>query len=244
MRGDFKLKARDYIDEPGGKLTYNRALFSSIADEYARMSHVLSLGQDRGWKRRLINRLPDMPSPRCLDLACGNGDLTALLLERYPDARITGLDLTAPMLAIARARFSGDARISLIEADMTESGLGDAAYDLVTVGYGLRNAPDLDRALAEIARLLKPGGVLATLDFSRWNHADCVERALLRVWCGMWGWICSGNTDTYGYIAASLAHYPKRRDLHMRFHTHGLTTRETHLHLAGVIEARVAVKGA
>lgn len=238
----FKLKARDYINDPKGKLHYNRQLFSAIASEYSRMSGVLSFGRDIPWKRRLIERLPELARPRCLDLACGNGDFTALLLNRYSEAEVIALDLTAPMLEIARERFAQDGRVSFIEADMNASGLPDEGYDLITVGYGLRNAPQIERALQEVARLLRPEGIVAVLDFSRWNRGDLIELGLLRFWCGLWGLIRSGNADTYGYIADSLARYPARAALHRMFAEHELEIIDSETHFLGVVEAAIAIK--
>jgi ubiquinone/menaquinone biosynthesis methyltransferase len=238
----FKLKAKRYIDRPERKLHYNRELFSAIAEEYSWMSGVLSFGRDRPWKREMIARLPDLEAPVCLDLASGNGDLTAFLLDRYPDARITALDLAAPMLTLQRRRFDGDGRVDFLEGDMTATGLDAQGYDLITVGYGLRNAPDLDRTLAEIARLLRPGGTLAALDFSRWNRFCRVELLLLRLWCGLWGILRSGNADTYGYIADSLAQYPLRRELHAMMESHRLEVVSGKLHFMGVIETLIVKK--
>jgi len=238
----FRLKAKRFIHSPERKLHYNRELFSAIAREYSCMSGVLSFGRDQVWKRGLVGRLPDMDAPACLDLASGNGDLSALLLDRYPAAHVTALDLAEPMLSIARKRFGDDERIDLIEGDMTATGLDPGSFDLITVGYGLRNAPDLDRALSEIVRLLRPGGILAALDFSRWNSLSAIELSLLRFWCGIWGLLRSGNPDTYGYIADSLAQYPVRRELHRRLGSHGFRILSGRLHFLGVIETLVAEK--
>ena len=238
----FRLKSNHFIHKPDGKLQFNRELFAAIAPEYSRMSSVLSLGQDRRWKRAMAAALPDRVAPDCLDLASGNGDLTALLLERYTDAQVTALDLTEPMLDLARTRFGTDPRIAYLQADMTATALPAKSFDLITVGYGLRNAPDLDRALAEIARLLRPSGIVAVLDFSRWNRASSLELALVGFWCRLWGLIRSGNADTYGYIADSLAQFPQRQELHRQFARHGLIPTTTQLHFLGVIETIIAAK--
>lgn len=238
----FRLKAGKYIGDPGRKLYYNRELFSAIAGEYSWMSGVLSFGRDRPWKRGMIARLPDIEAPACLDLASGNGDLAAMLLDRYPGAHITALDLAAPMLAISRKRFDGDERVEFLEGDMTDTGLDGDYYDLITVGYGLRNAPDLDCALAEISRLLRPGGIVAVLDFSRWNRLSGIELLLLRIWCGIWGILRSGNADTYGYIADSLAQYPVRRELYAKMKSQRFEIISSKLYFAGVIETLIAEK--
>ncbi len=238
----FSLRSNQHLHDPDSKREFNRALFSAIAQEYSRMSGILSFGRDLPWKQAMIKELPEAAAPRCLDLACGNGDLTQLLLERFPGARVVGLDLSPPMLDIARRRFSDQAEVELIEGDMTATGLPGDSFDIITVGYGIRNAPTLDAALREIVRLLKPGGSLAVLDFSRWDRLDRVELALLRGWGGLWGLIRSGNPDTYGYIADSLARYPQRSELHRRFSDCGLRKERTRRRFCGVVETIIATK--
>ncbi len=241
---NFRLRSNQHLHSAASKRAFNRELFSAIAREYSCMSGILSFGRDIPWKRDMVADLPEFKAPRCLDLACGNGDLTKFLLDRYPQARIVALDLTRPMLDIARTRFFGGPAIEFIEADMTETGLPAESFDIITVGYGIRNAPTLAGALEEIARLLKPGGTVAVLDFSRWDRLDWVELALLRLWGGMWGLIRSGNPDTYGYIADSLARYPRRSELHRRFSDCGLQAAKTRRRFCGVVETIIATKKA
>ncbi len=241
----FHLKSRDHLGTPARKREFNDRLFSAIAPEYARMSRVLSFGRDPTWKRRMIGDLPAMAGPNCLDMACGDGDLSELLIARYPDASVTALDQADPMLRLARRRLAGNGGVRFLRADMAETGLRDSEFDIVTVGYGLRNAPELQRAMDEIGRLLSPGGVLAVLDFARPDNPCCaaVELALLRLWCGMWGLIRSGNADTYGYIADSLARFPARKELQDMLTARGFTITRRRTFFLGIVEAFVAKKG-
>lgn len=241
----FKLKSRDYIATPSCKRDFNEQLFSAIAKEYTWMSRILSFGRDAAWKRALIRQIPKLPpNPICLDLACGHGELIRLVHQSVPNASLTGVDLTAPMLAEAQRCLPATANVQLLQRDMTDTQLPAASFDLITVGYGLRNAPDLKAALAEIYRLLTPGGYLAVLDFSRWNSplgAQC-ELGTLRLWCGFWGLFRSGNPDTYAYIADSLAQFPCRQKFHDMLNEKGLATISSRRHCLGVIETLVAKK--
>ncbi|PNU18976.1 hypothetical protein C2E25_14935 [Geothermobacter hydrogeniphilus] len=206
----FNLNSRDWLDTPERKRDYNRKHFAAAAAGYDRATIVMSLGRDRAWKRLLIDSLPDHPAPRCLDLACGTGDICDLLADRYPQGEIIGLDLTPEMLDMARQRpHAGN--ISFIEGDMAATGFEDASFDLITGSYALRNAPRLDQALTEIRRLLKPGGSACFLDFARAESAPGrrLQYLLLRSWCGLWGRILSGSWQVHGYIAESLARYPE-----------------------------------
>jgi demethylmenaquinone methyltransferase/2-methoxy-6-polyprenyl-1,4-benzoquinol methylase len=215
-------------------------LFRDVAPRYNLITRLLSFGRDAAWKRWLISQLPDQ-ADRVLDLACGTGDLTRALLARYPDARVTGLDLTPEMLDIARA--TGPESLTYMEADMCNTGLKDHSVDLITGGYALRNAPDLDMALHETARLLRPGGTAAFLAFSAPRHPLLrrLHNGLLLFWGGLWGLLIHGNPRVYAYIAHSLARFPDRKAYHQHLITHGLRPRCTRRFMWGMIEAVICI---
>jgi demethylmenaquinone methyltransferase/2-methoxy-6-polyprenyl-1,4-benzoquinol methylase len=116
--------------------------------------------------------------------------------------------------------------------------LASASCDLVTGGYALRNAPDLERAVVEIARVLRPGGQAAFLDFAkaatptgqRWQYR------LLRGWCGLWGRLLSGSWEVHGYIAESLRTFPAETDLDRLLLSQGLVLRARHRLLGGMLQ--------
>lgn len=147
-----------------------------------------------------------MRAPVCLDVACGTGDVARLLASRYPDGEIHGLDLTPAMIEIARRRDESGS-IHFAVGDMGRLDFPDASADLITGSYAIRNAPDLDSTLAEFARVLRPGGCAAFLDFSK--PAGCFRQAiqshLLRLWGGFWGPSCTairGSTDISRRVCA------------------------------------------
>lgn len=214
-------KGREWLDTPERKRTFNRAHFAAAAARYDAATVVMSFGRDRHWKRRLVAELPHLSRPACLDLACGSGDLARLLAERYPDGRIIGLDLSREMLALAGDR---PPRIDYLQGDMHALPVATASCDLVTGGYALRNAPDLDRAAAEIARVLRPGGQAAFLDFARAATPAGQWRQywLLRGWCGLWGRLLAGSWEVHGYIADSLRRFPVEAELDRILRRHGL----------------------
>lgn len=154
------------ISDPKSKREFNTALFTRVAKEYDLATRVMSLGGDAIWKAELVQALPPMQSPICVDLATGTGDIAFQLIDRYPDAEVVGIDLTPSMIAVAQKR-SSDRRISFQVADMCETGLADECADIVTGSYALRNAPTLHGALKEVWRILKPNGWAAFLDFSK-----------------------------------------------------------------------------
>lgn len=231
----MKLKLRDSLTTPDKKRELNEEMFSEIAAEYDRVTPSLSFGRDQAWKRDLIDSLSPLKSPRCLDIACGTGDLCELLVTRFPDAKMIGLDLTEAMLNIARAR---DPRVTFQAGDMCRMDFPDASFDIVTGGYALRNAPDLKQTLGEIWRVLKPGGTAAFLDFSKPPSKvfQTLEDLALRFWGGLFGLLLHGNPEIYSYLAASLRQFPDRKVFHKLLEENGFTKIESRLFFFGVIE--------
>jgi len=210
----FRLKAREWIDVPERKRAYNERHFAEAASRYDLATRVMSLGRDSAWKQALVAALPDLPSPVCVDLACGTGDVAFLLAGRYPGGVVTGLDLSTPMLAIARERNRfGNVRFE--RGDLCDLPFPDGSIDVVTGSYALRNAPDLRKAVAEVHRVLSPGGVAAFLDFSNPERSPLrqLQYLLLRGWCGLWGLLLHGTPEIHGYVAESLREFPDRTRL-------------------------------
>jgi demethylmenaquinone methyltransferase/2-methoxy-6-polyprenyl-1,4-benzoquinol methylase len=202
------MNLRDEIATPEGKRRYVRSLFATIADRYDFITIALSYGQDRRWKRRLIGLVGPPRGLRVLDLATGTGDIAFALAER--GAEVVGLDVTHRMIELAHAKRDGRIPARFLVGDMLALPFPSRSFDAVTVGYGLRNVPDLAVAIDEIARVVKPGGRLLSLDFNR--PANGAVRwcylAYLTVVGGALGWILHRDPDTYRYIPASLRTYP------------------------------------
>jgi len=198
------MTLRSSIATPEGKRRYVRRLFATIADRYDLITILLSYGQDRRWKRRLIALAGLRPDDRLLDVACGTGDL---LFEAAGRVRLAvGLDLTLRMLQLASRKRPA----RLVAADMLALPFPAASFTVVTTGYGLRNVPDLPTAIAEIRRVLAPGGRLLSLDFNRPPQA-LVRRAYLAyltVVGSALGFALHRDPDTYRYIPESIRAYP------------------------------------
>lgn len=146
------------------RTAHARSLFAPLGPTYDRVGAVLSLGQDRLWRRFLVSRLP-APSPtggHVLDVATGTGLVAAELLRR--GFRVTGLDQSAEMLEIARRRFA-EQEVELVEDSADALPFPEATFDHLTVTYLLRYVDDPGATLAELARVVRPGGVVASLEF-------------------------------------------------------------------------------
>ena len=188
-----------------------RRLFHTIAGRYDLITVLLSFGLDRRWKERLADLARVEPGMRALDLACGTGDIAFALAAR--GARVTGLDITHRMVQLARAKPQASRVSGFVTGDMMALPFIDAAFDVVTTGYGIRNVPRIEPAIEEIRRVLRPGGVLLSLDFDRPSNALVrgVYLGYLTIVGSALGWFLHRDPDTYRYIPASIARYPGAR---------------------------------
>jgi demethylmenaquinone methyltransferase/2-methoxy-6-polyprenyl-1,4-benzoquinol methylase len=202
------MSLRDEISTPERKRRYVRTLFATIADRYDFITVALSYGQDRRWKRRLVDLLGPVHGDRVLDLATGTGDIAFALAEAGAD--VVGLDVTERMIELAHAKRHGRFSIQFVVGDMLALPFPDSSFDAVTVGYGLRNVPDLSAAIDEISRVVRPGGRVLSLDFNRPSNraVRAVYLAYLTIVGAGLGWILHRDPDTYRYIPASLRTYP------------------------------------
>ena len=185
-------------------------LFARIARRYDLINDLQSFGLHRRWKRRVAELAAVTPGARALDLCCGTGDLALALAAR--GAAVTGLDFSAPMLEVAGRRKTGDNPV-FIQGDALQIPFPDNSFDVVTMGYGLRNLASWESGLAEMWRVAKPGGRVIILEFGK--PANALWRRLyfthLRCSVPLTGWIFCGNAQAYAYILESLKHYPAQR---------------------------------
>lgn len=240
MGARFALKARDHVRSPSLRRRFNELHFGEAASRYDFATKAMSLGRDAAWKRALVAALPERAAPVCVDLACGTGDVAFLLAERYPGGTVTGVDIAAPMLARARVR-NRFPNLRFGTGDMCALPFPDGSVDIVTGSYALRNAPELRGALAEVRRVLAPGGVVAVLDFSRPASPvlQKLQYLLLRGWCGFFGLLLHGSAEVHGYIAESLAVFPDRERFARILREEGFETAFSRRYFLGITELRV-----
>ena len=188
-------------------------LFAAIARRYNLLNDIQSFGLHRRWKRRAIELAAVQPGNRALDLCCGTGDLALALARR--GAEVTGVDFSPAMLEIAEARRrenfkSQISNLKFMAGDAQQIPFPDASFDIVTVGYGLRNLARWEKGLDEMRRVARPGARLVVLDFGK--PANALWRGIyfthLKCTVPLMGWIFCGNADAYAYILESLKQYP------------------------------------
>ena len=181
--------------------------FSAIAQRYDLVNHVLSFNCDRRWRKRLV-RLSGIRSGQSLiDLCTGTGDILMAMHRYCPGCKLTGLDLTEPMLELARTKLDRlGADVTLLPGDAVQVPVDDGAFDIVTMGFGLRNLEDPLRGLQEIARILKPGGKALILEFAPapkgWFGA--MYHFYLRFIIPMLGGLITGSKQAYRHLSTSI----------------------------------------
>lgn len=183
-------------------------MFSAIARRYDLLNTVLSLGLHHWWKRRAAAAAN---GGRALDIASGTGDIARRLAAS--GARVVALDISLEMLRIAQAKLHEAALY--VQGDAEQLPFPDGAFEAVTIGFGLRNVPDRERALREMRRVLAPGGRLVVLEFAtprsravRWLY----DRYSFAVIPRVAGWLAR-NPDAYRYLVASIREFPDRETL-------------------------------
>ena len=185
-------------------------MFDSIAPYYVLLNHVLSFGCDFLWRRKLANTVNNDKKLKVLDLATGTGDLLISVLRRNPNiTEAVGLDISENMLALCRdriAKYKLTDRASLVRSDAADSGLPDESFDVVTMGFGIRNMPDAFKTLCEINRLLKQDGTVLILEFSIPSNRIIRKCYLLylRNFVPMLGRVLSGDKNAYRYLNTSV----------------------------------------
>ena len=187
-------------------------LFARIARRYDLINDLQSFGLHRSWKRRVAAMAKVSPGARALDLCCGTGDISFALARR--GAETTGLDFSAEMLSVASQRQihlpSPISNLKFLQGDAQQLPFAENSFDIVTVGYGLRNLASWERGLEEMLRVARPGARLIVLDFGK--PANAFWRAVyfthLKMSVPLIGLLFCGNASAYAYILESLKHYP------------------------------------
>ena len=184
-----------------------RETFAGISSRYDIANHVLSGGVDFLWRAKAAKMVAATHPARILDLATGSGDLAVALKKTCPGAQVVGVDFCLPMLEIAQKK--GVA--SLIQGDGLALPFQDATFDALTVAFGLRNMASWDGALKEMARVLKPQGLLLVMDFSM--PTNRLLRALYRVYLHHGlpriAGLLTGRPEAYDYLGESIEKFPR-----------------------------------
>ncbi len=223
------------------KEKYVRDMFNSIARRYDLMNTLMSLGLDKSWRRFTVKRAGIGEGGHGLDVCCGTGMLTMEVARAAgPSGRVIGLDFSENMLAVAGENikdFPLKENIRLVQGNAMELPFVDNTFDCVTVGWGLRNVPDIMTALREMARVVKPGGKVVSLDMAQpgapvfkqvyWLYFQKLVPAMGRLW--------ARNKGAYNYLHDSAKVFPPQQELAGMFSEAGLAETAYHNLMGGVV---------
>ena len=196
-------------------------MFGDIAAGYDLMNRLMTVGLDGRWRRMAAGLSGLTPGDEALDACCGTGDLTFGLVETCPSCVVTGLDFTPEMLVRAREKAATRQGLGLpvplefVAGDLLELPFGNGRFAAVTVGWGVRNVPDVARAFREMARVTRPGGRVVCLESTQ--APDGPGKRFHDVWMGhvvpVLGRLVTGDPSAYAYLPASVAAFPRADEL-------------------------------
>lgn len=217
-----------------------KGLFNSISKSYDKLNDIMSLGLHKKIKRDAIAQIGDYKPKTILDLCTGTGDLAGILKEKYPEAKIVGVDFSPQMLEIARQKYP---EIEFLEADCTNLPFEDESFDLCVISFGLRNIEDMGKTIAEIHRVLRPYGLFINIDLGKPDKFfNFFLKPYLYLWVALLGKIFHGDETPYKYLAASNEDFPSQQDLMKLYKQYWFTPIKNKDYLLGQIAAQVSMK--
>ncbi|MCH8536141.1 MAG: bifunctional demethylmenaquinone methyltransferase/2-methoxy-6-polyprenyl-1,4-benzoquinol methylase UbiE [Alkalimonas sp.] len=241
---DSKAKTTDFgfktvaEDE---KVSLVANVFDSVAAKYDVMNDLMSFGIHRLWKRFTIDCSAVRPGQKVLDLAGGTGDLTALFSKRVgPSGKVVLADINASMLAVGRDKLRDQGlvdNIEYVQANAEALPFADNSFDIITIGFGLRNVTNKDAALASMFRVLKPGGRLLVLEFSK-PQSELLTKAYdlysFKLLPKM-GQLIANDPDSYQYLAESIRMHPDQETLKQMMEQAGFAEVSYHNLTGGIV---------
>jgi demethylmenaquinone methyltransferase / 2-methoxy-6-polyprenyl-1,4-benzoquinol methylase len=227
-----------------------RGMFASIARTYDPLNHLLSLNQDKGWRRFAVAAVGARPGDRVLDVCTGTADLAIELSSAVgPTGAVVGTDFCEEMvrLGVPKTKSAARSPVSLGVADTLRLPFRDGSFRAVTVGFGIRNVADLAGGIREMARVTAPGGKIAILECTQpsnplFRFAYYVHFLLILPIVG--NLLAGGRRNAYGYLPRSVLKFPDRERLRKIVESCGLVDVEVHARTMGIVAVHVGTKPA
>ena len=215
-----------------------KEMFNLVSKDYDKLNNLMTFGIHKRIKRNLIKNIP---SPvKILDLCTGTGDLAGFLKKEYPQSEVIGVDFSEKMLEIARKK---NPKINFIETDCTNLPFEDESFDLCVISFGLRNIENMQKALEEIYRILKPDGIFINLDLGKPNKFfNIFLKPYMYLWVSILGKIFHGDDTPYQYLAVSNEEFPSSKKLAETFEKIGFQKINTKNYLFGQVASQTMKK--
>jgi len=204
-------------------------MFDAIAPRYDLLNRVLSAGLDQRWRQRAVDAIALGPTAHALDLCTGTADLAIAIADRNPAARVTGVDFSGAMLRLGlgklRSESLGD-RVRLVRGDAAMIPMASGSCDAATIAFGIRNVAEPERALAELARVMRPGARLAILEFGqpRIPGVRTLYSWYFRYLLPAIGRMVSHHDSAYSYLPASVGTFPAPAEFARTIESHGFVS--------------------
>ena len=243
------ISIKPYGEGSDSKKDQVARMFDGISGRYDLLNRLLSMGIDVRWRRVALRMLRERGIPgRVLDVATGTADLALALAADLPQAEVIGVDISEGMLEVGRQKVERNGlhpRVRLDQADAENLPFEDGSFDAVTVAFGVRNFENLDKGLGELQRVLRPGGHLMVLEFSR--PTSPLVKGLMNLYSrslmpALGGWL-SKDRASYAYLPASVQVFPEGAAFEERLSRAGLQPLRQRRLSMGISSVYIARKG-
>jgi demethylmenaquinone methyltransferase/2-methoxy-6-polyprenyl-1,4-benzoquinol methylase len=234
--------------ENQSKEKFVHSVFQSVAPKYDFMNDVLSFRRHKAWRRFTMKKMAVMPGQAALDVCCGTCDWTISLAEASSTGRIVGLDFSSNMLDVGQAKVDRQGlskQIELIHGNAMELPFEDHSFDHVTIGFALRNVPDIHQVLREMKRVVKPGGCVVCLELSKptWQPFKAIYYSYFRYILPFIGKLLAKRYEQYKWLPKSLMDFPDHKQLLAIFNEIGLQNTKAYPLNGGIAALHIGVKG-
>ena len=241
-----KIEVKPYNQDDKSKKQEVAEMFDNISARYDFLNHFLSLGIDKIWRKKAINQLRSIPVKKIIDIATGTGDFAIAALKLNPE-EVIGLDISAGMLAVGEQKMIKNKVDSIIKMQLGDSEnipYDSNYFDALTVGFGVRNFENLELGLAEMLRVLKPGGKAVILEFSKPKRFPIKQifGFYSRYFIPFFGKRISKDAQAYSYLPESVAAFPEGKDFEEILHKIGYKNIESTLVSGGIATIYAGIK--
>lgn len=228
------------------KEKFVHSVFESIAPNYDRMNDIISFGRHKAWRKFTMKKMNMSPGDTAIDLCCGTCDWT-ISMARTSGGTITGLDFSESMLEVGRRKIAEqnlNSSIVLVQGNAMSLPFEDNTFQYATIGFGLRNVPDLRQVLQEMKRVVKPGGMVVCLEVSKptWQPFKGLYYFYFKYLLPMLGKLIAKRYEQYKWLPESLIQFPGREELAQIFRETGLTEVEAYPLTGGVAALHIGMK--
>ncbi|MFB9755543.1 demethylmenaquinone methyltransferase [Paenibacillus hodogayensis] len=230
------------------KEQFVHSVFESIAHKYDLMNDLISFRRHKAWRKFTMKQMAVKPGSTALDVCCGTCDWTLQLAQASGDGRIVGLDFSQNMLDFGEqkiARVGKSKQIELTHGNAMELPFPDDTFDYATIGFALRNVPDLEKVLREMQRVVKPGGLVVSLELSKptWQPFKSIYYFYFQRVLPLIGKMIAKRYEQYKWLPESLVHFPDHKQLAGIFRHIGLSDVRAYPLTGGVAALHIGAKG-